>query len=61
MYSVARWFLAKKYTSDQIYAINTAHTVIVENATEKALLLVFKTDYGTIKGWFPKAVVIKHY
>lgn len=53
--TVAKWFLNKNYNMDDVYAMSTTDPKI-ERETEKAYLLVFKTDFGTIKGWFPKSV-----
>lgn len=56
--TIKTWFLEKNYTHDEIeYGINLNDPTI-EKETEKALLLKWNTEYGVIKGWFPKSVVI---
>lgn len=52
---IKEWFLRKNYNSNERYAMSTTDPVI-ERETEKAYLLKFSTDYGMIKGWFPKSV-----
>lgn len=53
--TVKRWFLEKKFTQNEIYAIQTTDEVKVQRETEKAVLLRWRTDYGTIVSWIPKS------
>lgn len=53
---VAGWFLNKNYNSNERIAITTARYAVIEKETAKALLVRFETEYGNIKGWFPKSV-----
>ena len=53
--TIATWFVRKNYTANEAYAISVTEPAI-ERETEKAYLLSFKTEWGIIKGWFPKSV-----
>lgn len=55
--TVKKWFLEKNYQRDEMYLMSTVEPT-VERETEKACLLNWNTDCGTIKGWFPKSVVV---
>lgn len=52
---IANWFLNKNYSQNERYAMACVDPT-VEKETAKAYFLVFKTEFGTIKGWFPKSV-----
>lgn len=53
--TVKKWFLEKNFTRNEIYAIQTTDEVRVQKETEKAVLLCWRTDYGTITSWIPKS------
>lgn len=53
--TVKTWFLNKNYNSNEILAMSETEPEVVSES-EKAYKLKFKTDYGTISGWFPKSV-----
>lgn len=55
---IEEWFLKKNYSQGERYAIFLTDPIISKE-TQKAYFLVFKTEFGTIKGWFPKAVCKK--
>ena len=52
---IATWFINKNYSQNERYAMSITEPII-KKETEKAYFLVFNTEYGTIKGWFPKSV-----
>ena len=54
---VKEWFIDKNFDSNEAYAINSCSDIKVEKETEKAMYLVFKTDFGTIKSWIPKSCI----
>lgn len=57
---IANWFLNKNFTQNERYAINLsliAEEFVVKKETEKAKLIAFKSDYGTITSWIPKSVL----
>lgn len=53
---IKSWFLIEHFSQNERYAINCADSCTVERETEKAFLLVFRTEFGIIKSWFPKSV-----
>ncbi len=53
---VASWFLNKNFSQNERYAISTCDDAVIERETEKALMVVFRTEYGTIRTWLPKSV-----
>jgi len=53
------WFINKEFTQNQRHVIETAlcgREFEVKKETEKAVLIKFFSDYGTIQSWFPKSV-----
>ena len=56
--AIKSWFLNKEFTQGERYAISTADDPDVVRETEKAFLLKWKTEFGTIQHWVPKSVVI---
>lgn len=40
-----------------LYAMRTTEPIILKE-TDKAYFLEFRTDFGDIKGWFPKSVCL---
>lgn len=52
---IQEWFLKKNYSQGERYAISLTEPIISKE-TQKAYFLVFRTEFGTIKGWFPKSV-----
>ncbi len=55
---IDNWFLKKNYSQGERYAISLTDPII-KKETAKAYFLVFETEFGTIKGWFPKTVCKK--
>lgn len=56
MIKVKDWFLEKNYSQNEAYAIRLCDNCNIERETEKAALIRFETEWGLIKGWFPKSV-----
>ena len=54
--AVQKWFLQKQYSSSEVNAIFSSDYPTIEKESEKAYLLKFDTDFGIVKGWFPKSV-----
>lgn len=52
--AVQKWFMEKKFTQSERYAISTADDPKVVRETEKAVLLKWATEFGTIESWIPK-------
>lgn len=53
---VKGWFMSKEFTSSERIAISTADRCEVVRETEKAMLVKWFTEYGTIQHWLPKSV-----
>lgn len=58
---IKEWFMDKNFTDNQKYAISIARDIVVEKETEKAILVIWFTDFGRIKSWIPKSVVSGSY
>ena len=56
--AIKSWFLNKEFTQVERYAISTADDPSVVRENEKAFLLKWKTEVGTIQHWVPKSVII---
>ena len=56
--TVKTWFLKKKFSRSEIFAISTARRVVIERETQKAALVKWFTDFGHIQSWIPKACMI---
>ena len=55
--TIKGWFLKKEFTQGERYAITTSDEMILKKETEKAMLLNWKTDFGTISRWVPKSCI----
>ena len=55
--TVKKWFLEKAFTQNERYAIDTTEQVSIVRETEKAVLIKWVTDFGTIQRWVPKSCV----
>ena len=55
--TVEKWFLDKNFSRNEAYAIETCRAAAIVRETEKAALIRFETDYGTIQSWIPKAAM----
>ena len=55
--TVKKWFLDKNFSRNEAYAITTCRTAEIVKETEKAALIRFDTDSGTIQSWIPKAAM----
>lgn len=55
---IKSWFYEKNFTAAEQLAISTSDAPAVARETEKALLLKWDTDYGTIQHWVPKSCII---
>ena len=55
---IKKWFLEKNFTQNQIYAIRLADETVVEKETEKAVFVVFKSEFGNISSWIPKSCLL---
>lgn len=53
---IKNWFLNKNFEADEQYAIAEIEPT-VEKETEKAMLLKWHTQYGTITRWVPKSCI----
>lgn len=51
------WFLDKKFTQDEKYAISVSDVSII-GESEKAVKLKFESDYGNIFSWIPKSCLM---
>ena len=56
--TVKNWFMNKNFTSGERLAISTADAPEIKRETEKAALLEWKTDFGTITRWVPKSCIM---
>lgn len=52
---VKSWFLNKEFTSGERYAISVSDDAKVERETEKAILVKWFIEFGTVKHWVPKS------
>ncbi|MHC1786145.1 MAG: hypothetical protein AB9880_03670 [Christensenellales bacterium] len=52
------WFMNKEFSQSERYAIQTAEAPIVSRKTEKASLLKWATEFGTITKWVPDSCII---
>lgn len=53
--AVKSWYMEKEFTQSERYAISTADAPVIESETEKAVLLKWSTDFGTITKWVPRS------
>lgn len=56
MIRIESWFLNKNFTSNERIVIESSNDQIIERETEKASLIRFESDYGTLKTWVPKSL-----
>lgn len=54
---VKNWFMIKNFDANERIAIATAGDPVIERETEKAALLKWNTDFGSIKRWIPKSCI----
>lgn len=55
--SIKRWFLSKNFSRNEQYVIECADSTEVEKETEKAVLVKWVSDYGTLTRWVPKSCI----
>ena len=50
-------FLNNNFTENERYIISVS-TTNIEKETEKAILVNFKSDFGSLTSWIPKSVIL---
>lgn len=55
--TIKKWFMEKEFSASERYAIETGDEPAVARETEKAVLLKWDTDFGTISHWVPKSCI----
>lgn len=56
---IKEWFFDKNFDANERYIVRCAdHDFSVERETEKALLCVWVSRYGTLKKWVPKSCMM---
>lgn len=58
--SLPDWYIIKNFTQNERYAIETVEPKF-EKETEKAKLVSWNTEFGTIKKWIPKSIINNTY
>lgn len=57
MFYVKEWFTSKEENQLKRTIMKCAYDVSPDKETEKAMLLSFHSDYGTVKTWVPKSCI----
>lgn len=59
IFGVPEWIICKNLSQEEAYAVlNECNFMLVNRETEKAELVAFDTDFGTITMWTPKSVLV---
>lgn len=59
IFGVPAWIINKNLTNEEAYAVlNECDSMKVVRETEKAQLVEFSTNYGRVKMWTPKSVLV---
>lgn len=59
VFGVPAWLIRNNLTNAEAYAVlNECYSMKVVRETEKAQLVEFSTNYGKIKMWTPKSVLV---
>ena len=59
VFGVPAWIIRKNLTNEEAYAVlNECDSMKVVRETEKAQLVEFSTNYGLVKMWTPKSVLV---
>lgn len=54
---IKEWFLIKNFNDNERYAMSVSD-ITIERETEKAYLLKFESDFGTVTKWIPKSCIV---
>ena len=54
---IKNWFLNNNFSDNERYLISVS-TTNIEKETEKAILVNFKSDFGSFTSWIPKSVIL---
>ena len=54
---IKEWFLYSNFNQSERYAISISD-ISIKKETEKAYLLYFENDFGTLKRWIPKSCIM---
>lgn len=54
---IKEWFLIKNFNDNERYAMSVSD-ITIERETEKAYLLKFESDFGSITKWIPKSCIM---
>ena len=58
-FGIPAWIIRKNLNSNEAYAVlNQSSSMNVVRETEKAQLVEFETDFGTVQLWTPKSVLV---
>lgn len=59
VFGVPAWIIRKNLTNEEAYAVlNECDSMKVVRETEKAQLVEFDTNYGRVRMWTPKSVLV---
>lgn len=59
VFGIPTWIIRKNLTNEEAYAVlNECDSMKVVRETEKAQLVEFSTNYGLVKMWTPKSVLV---
>lgn len=56
-YDIKRWFLEKNFSRNELFAMDGVDPALC-GETEKAVKLMWRTDYGKIIRWIPKSCLM---
>lgn len=51
------WLMEKNLDQTELWGAQLAYNMYAKRETEKAVLIVFETDFGNITMWAPKSVI----
>lgn len=55
MLRIESWFMINNFSENERLVVESSDEPIIKKETEKAYLLEFNSDYGTITKWVPKS------
>ncbi|GHV37334.1 hypothetical protein FACS18949_17560 [Clostridia bacterium] len=56
--TIKTWFLVKEFNENERYAISVCDSETIVRETEKAILVKWVTEFGTITRWIPRSALM---